>query len=344
MSYILWILLPLSAPMGALVGGGLCWLTVGLFFIVIPLLDHFTGTEVNLSHRDGVELFEYRFFGPFSAMFYYLFLWVCFRTSYAAGLGVIEWLGVYVSSSLISGFLVASVIHEFLHKKDRFSKFVSWLMLIPILRAELVVEHVDGHHHDGATSRDPATARYKETIYHFIPRAIKRSYRSAWKYEYYRLLKQNYLVYGPRNRNIQGLLGSLCIFIAVNSLVGWQGAVFLIFHGLFASVWIESLNYVQHYGLRRAANEYKRNEEFGIQHAWDSDHIISNQLLLHSGRHTSHHLQPEISYRKLKSGLGSPKLPFGYFTMILVAFIPPLWSYLVHPLAQRVRRNIPMDD
>ena len=105
---------------------------------------------------------------------------------------------------------------------------------------------------------------------------------------------------------------------------------------------MDSLNYVQHYGLYRQKNEYHRFENFDIGHAWDSDHIITNQLLLNSGKHTEHHMVPDRPFYKLRSTLGSPKVPFGYFAMILIAFFPPFWRYIMDPLAQRVRRKIPL--
>jgi len=65
-------------------------------------------------------------------------------------------------------------------------------------------------------------------------------------------------------------------------------------------------------------------------HSWNSNHAFSNWALFHLQRHSDHHAHPLRRYQSLRHFDGVPRLPSGYFSgMFLVAYVPPLWRYLM---------------
>jgi len=61
--------------------------------------------------------------------------------------------------------------------------------LFAVSYGHFFVEHVHGHHKMVALDEDPATARYGEPFYSFVPRVLKGEFTSACRLEAARLKK-----------------------------------------------------------------------------------------------------------------------------------------------------------
>src|SRR3546814_18901547 len=59
------------------------------------------------------------------------------------------------------------------------------------------------HHVRVATPEDPATSRFGEHFYEFLPRSMIGSVKSAWELERKRLARQNKGVWSVANENLQ---------------------------------------------------------------------------------------------------------------------------------------------
>ena len=66
-------------------------------------------------------------------------------------------------------------------------------------------------------------------------------------------------------------------------------------------------------------------------HSWNSNNIASNVLLYHLQRHSDHHANPTRRYQALRHFDDAPELPSGYATMIVLAYVPPLWRKVMDP-------------
>ena len=51
--------------------------------------------------------------------------------------------------------------------------------------------------------------------------------------------------------------------------------------------------------------------------------------MFHLQRHSDHHAHPLRRYQSLRHFENLPTLPSGYFGMFLVAYVPPLWRYVM---------------
>ncbi|MFD0427252.1 fatty acid desaturase [Streptomyces zhihengii] len=109
---------------------------------------------------------------------------------------------------------------------------------------------------------------------------------------------------------------------------------------------LESVNYLEHYGLLRQRRPDGRYERVAPRHSWNSNNTTSNIFLYQLQRHSDHHANPLRRYQTLRHVDEAPQLPSGYATMIVVAWIPPLWRHvmdhrvLTHYAGELGRANI----
>ena len=95
---------------------------------------------------------------------------------------------------------------------------------------------------------------------------------------------------------------------------------------------LEVVNYLEHYGLlRRRDRTDGRYERCQPEHSWNSNNVASNVFLYHLQRHSDHHANPMRRYQALRHYDEVPELPSGYATMIVLAYVPPLWRRVMDP-------------
>ena len=128
---------------------------------------------------------------------------------------------------------------------------------------------------------------------------------------------------------------SLTIQLVINSLIfaifGMNGLIFHWTQSLVAFVLLESVEYIEHYGLARKKMDSGLFEPVNDLHSWDCDYYLTNTTLINLGYHSHHHQKPMVPYQDLPSKVGRRLLPFGYSTMILIAFVPPFFFMLMNP-------------
>lgn len=100
---------------------------------------------------------------------------------------------------------------------------------------------------------------------------------------------------------------------------------FVLIQAVYGISLLETVNYLEHYGLLRRKTATGRYERCTPEHSWNSDHLVTNLFLYHLQRHSDHHANPTRRYQTLRSLDGAPNLPSGYASMITLAYLPPLW-------------------
>jgi len=97
---------------------------------------------------------------------------------------------------------------------------------------------------------------------------------------------------------------------------------------------LESVNYIEHYGLMRKRLENGRYERTLPKHSWNSDHPIGRLILFELSRHSDHHFIASRKYQILRHHANSPQMPTGYPGMLLLAVVPPLWMAVMNKRVQ----------
>ena len=204
----------------------------------------------------------------------------------------------------------------------------------------LEVAHVYGHHQDVGTAADPSTARRGENVYAFFLRSTFGQVGQAWRIERERLARRGESPYVFGNKVMRGYLRSLTVLALIVITSGTIGVATFFVSVLWNKLLLESLNYLEHYGLVRASGQ-----PFEPRHAWDSDSLVSHTVLFHLPFHAEHHFDPRTHYYDLQADGRAPVLPHGYLASVLVTLIPPWWRHVIAPaLAQWDRQHATQEE
>jgi alkane 1-monooxygenase len=240
--------------------------------------------------------------------------------------GAIELLALGVAVGTVTGSQGITFAHELGHSRSKADRLLGWVLMSSVLYAHFMVEHYRGHHVRAATREDPASARWGESFWRFLPRTLFGSLASAWSLEA-RQLKA--LCKGWHHSPLAWATAGQTLWLVV--LWRWLGADALGFwlaqaaHAVFL---LEAVNYIEHYGLERRRIG-GRFEPFAVQHAWNADHALTNCLIANLQRHSDHHMHAWKPYPALDA-LPGPQLPTGYAGCLFLALVPPLWFALMH--------------
>ena len=93
---------------------------------------------------------------------------------------------------------------------------------------------------------------------------------------------------------------------------------------------LETVNYIEHYGLLRKKKESGRYERVMEIHSWNSNHVIGRIMLYELTRHSDHHYKTSKKYQVLACHDDSPQMPYGYPTSMVLSLIPPLWFKIMN--------------
>jgi alkane 1-monooxygenase len=332
-------LLALSAPLVPLVGYriGDNFHAFWVFFVVFPLLDFVIGRRT--AESSGGELARLEQSAFFRAILYaYVPMHLALIAWGASAVGSLEhWqaLGLTLSVGLVTGAQGITAAHELGHKSGRVERWLARVLLYTVSYGHFTIEHNRGHHVRVATREDPASARYGEGFWRFLPRTLLGSYVHAWRLEFARLAPRGLPWWSARNEMLWATSAPVAIAAALGAAFGPLAAAFFLGQSAMAIVLLEAVNYVEHYGLERAQDGHGRYERVGARHSWDANEWLTNATLFHLQRHADHHLRPMRPYAALQPQAESPKLPTGYAGMVPLALAPPLWFAVMNP---RVRR------
>jgi alkane 1-monooxygenase len=178
-----------------------------------------------------------------------------------------------------------------------------------VLYPHFWVEHNRGHHVRVATDDDPASAARGEALYPFWARSISGGVASAWR------LDRRFC--GRAWLGCAAALAAVAVGLGMVAALAWVGVA------LVAVLLLETVNYVEHYGLRRARGPDGRWERVGPRHSWNSEHALGRALLFDLTRHADHHAHATRPFHGLRRMEDAPALPTGYPGMILLSLLPP---------------------
>lgn len=321
---------------GYQLGGGWTFLTLVVLFAGIGVVDVIVGPTPSREPAGG-ESFLYplapALWAPLQLGLIGWTLWVITREP----LTPLEMAGMIVSTGALSGALGITIAHELTHRASRIERLLADTLMVSVTYHHFVVEHVHGHHRTVATPEDPATARYGQSFYGFLPQTLYGGLISAWHLEAARLRRRKRPVIHWRNRVLMGLIAEAALYVVVGLVFGWLGAVSLAAIGFVALFQLEVINYLEHYGLERRRLADGRWERIGPQHSWDSGHRLTGWLLVNLPRHADHHLRPGERYQNVRLVEGAAQLPFGYATMFPIVLFPPLWFRVMNPRVEAWR-------
>ncbi|MGB0984789.1 MAG: fatty acid desaturase, partial [Saprospiraceae bacterium] len=127
------------------------------------------------------------------------------------------------------------------------------------------------------------------------------------------------------NRMLRFQLMQVGYLLAIGIVFGWSIIPYAIVIGIIGLLLLESVNYIEHYGLQRKKLSSGKYEIIQPKHSWNSNHPLGRIILYELTRHSDHHFKATRKYQVLRHFDESPQLPHGYPVAILTALVPPIW-------------------
>lgn len=327
-----------AVPLCAIIGLSqlrvLSYLTPIYAFVLVPILELiFPINDANIDDEEKESkttlhwtdfLLYTNVFIVFGLVYYTLV------TITSSTLATYEIIGLVFSCGIVIGSNGINVAHELGHRKSRVEQYLGKLLLLPALYMHFYIEHNYGHHLKAATPEDPATARYNQSLYSFWFTSIAGQYGSAWKIQRDLLQREQRSFFSFKNDMLYNLLIQLAYLALILLYFGLSGFLIAFFAGLTGVLLLETINYIEHYGLRRKKKDSGRYERVREVHSWNSNHIFGRIMLYELTRHSDHHYRASKKFQLLDHHEDSPQLPFGYPTSMVLALMPPLWFNLIN--------------
>jgi alkane 1-monooxygenase len=308
-------------------------------FLFIPIVELFLPTHLStFSEQESKSRLKDKFFDwllYLNVPIVYLILFYGLYSFANYDLQPYEYFGFALSLGILLATNAVNVAHELGHRKNKFDVFVTRLLLLPCLYMHFTMEHNYGHHKNVATELDPASAKKGQSLYHFWITSVFGQYKNAWQIQMKLLKNKKASFISSENNLLLFLIYQGLYLTTIYTLLG-EGALMLAFLvGVISFLFLETINYIEHYGLRRkkVGNKYEKVQN---THSWNSDHIMGRIILYELTRHSDHHFRASKRYQVLESLEDSPRLPFGYPMSMLLAFVPPLWFAYMHPVLRKM--------
>lgn len=306
---------------------------VVILFMIIPFLELFTkGSTNNLNTiQEDIakenKLYDWLIYGLVPLQ-YLILIYFLFQVS-DASLPFYFKLGATTAFGMACGVLGINAAHELGHRTTWYEQLMSKILLLTTLYMHFFIEHNRGHHRHVSTEIDPASARFGETVYAFYFRSIGGSWISAWHLESEKLKRKNLPFWSTKNEMLVFQIVQILLIVSIWLVFGGNTLFFFLLGSIMGILLLETVNYIEHYGLRRkkTGDHYERTMPI---HSWNSNHPIGRLILLELSRHSDHHFIANRKYQILRHFNESPQMPTGYPGMLLLSLLPPLWFKVMH--------------
>jgi alkane 1-monooxygenase len=334
LKYLTSYAIPFLAIVSFFLGGMWSFATVIFAFVFIPLIDLILPVNnSNLSEQEEEsktknKIFDYLLYlnVPLQYGILGLFLYtISFET-----LQTYELIGFITTMGICCGVLGINVAHELGHRVNEFEQTLAKSLLLTSLYMHFFVEHNRGHHKNVATPLDSATAKKNQNIYSFFIQTIIGSYLSAWKIQLELLKKEEKPFFNFNNSMLNYHIIQIGFVFLITYIFGINTALAFTASAFIGILLLETINYIEHYGLTRKLNERGVFEKVDVIHSWNADQTFGRIMLYELTRHSDHHYKASRKYQILRNLERSPQLPTGYPGMMLVSFLPPLFFRLMN--------------
>ena len=336
LKYLFAYSVPLSAFISFESMGLGTFISVIYAFIILPFLDLIAGNRADNLSENEVNTKKSKWI--FDVMLYlnlpivFGLLWLIFTKVQTQEYATYELIGLGLSAGILLATNAINVAHELGHRTPYFERFMSKFLYMPCLYMHFYIEHNFGHHINIATPNDGATAKYNQTVFSFWITSISKQYLDAWRCQMKLLKNQKHPFVSMKNDMLWYHLIQPAYLFGVFYFFSFNVMLFAIAIGVVSFLFLESINYIEHYGLVRLKTPSGRYERVQPQHSWNSNFNIGRIVLYELTRHSDHHFKSSKKYQLLNSFDQSPTLPLGYPASILLSFIPPLWFKIMNPL------------
>ena len=309
------------------------WVFIPVFELIIkPDEKNMDAAEEELARQDII----YDVWLYIVVIFQYGALLLFLRSMGEPGLKWWEITGRIFVMGLLCGTFGINVAHELGHRKKGYEQFLAKMLLLTSLYMHFFIEHNKGHHRNVSTPEDPSSARYGESLYAFYFRSVVFSYLSAWRIANRELTKKGLPAFHYKNEMLQFQIIQLAFILLIAWFFGYFTCLYFFAAAIIGFLQLETVNYIEHYGLSRKKLEEGRYERAMPEHSWNSNHVLGRIMLFELSRHSDHHYMASRKYQVLRHHDNAPQMPTGYPGMMILSLLPLAWFYVMN---KRVRQQ-----
>ena len=310
-----------------------CWIPILYVFFFIPIMELFIAPDPKNLDEVEEQLAKsnklYDIIVWLTVPLQYLLLFI-FLTSFKQENSSLDIAGRIVAMGLLCGAFGINAAHELGHRTNVFEQFLAKSLLLTSLYMHFFIEHNKGHHKHVATPHDPSTAKFKQSVYAFWIQTFIGTYLSAWHIAIEDAKKKKSFMPVLVNEMVLFQLIQLGLLLLIFLNFGITITAYFILAATIGAILLETVNYIEHYGLQREKGHEQQFERVQPHHSWNSNHIIGRLMLFELSRHSDHHYMASRKYQVLRNMDEAPQMPTGYPGMIILSLFPPIWFKIMH--------------
>ena len=314
--------------------GWLVWSPLIYAWVIIPLIElmihpderNMTTAEEELAKNDN--MYDYLLYA--FVLMQYIAIACFLEVIKSTNWGYWDLAGKIGSMGMLCGTFGINIGHELGHRSKPFERVLAKVSLLSSLYMHFFIEHNKGHHKHVATPEDPSSARKNEPVYLFYFRTILFSYLSAWKIANDEVKKTSNHVLSVKNEMLQAHIIQALFILLILFLFGIKATLCYLCAAAIGIILLETVNYIEHYGLVRKQTGQGKYERAMPYHSWNSNHVLGRVMLFELSRHSDHHYIASRKYQLLRHHTDAPQLPTGYPGSMILALIPPVWFYIMN--------------
>jgi alkane 1-monooxygenase len=338
LKYFLIFLLPVTVGMAFESKGLYSYLPLFVFFVLVPLLELLIPKVWNTDEASEKDLAKPDLFYNFLLYSLIPIQWIFvlyFLSSQNEVTDPLTWWGRVFAMGLMCGIIGINVGHELGHRSPKMERFLGELLLLSSLENHFLPYHNRGHHYNVGTPKDPASARRNEWLFVFWFRSQIGSYVQAWQIENQRMQIIKKARFSLRNKMVVYSIAQSNLLVLIFLSFGEGGLYAFVGAAVIGIILLETVNYIEHYGLTRKIMPNGKFELVKRHHSWNSNHLLGRAILFELSRHSEHHYKPDKPYQLLSRHESAPNMPTGYPGMMLLAFLPPLFFRIMNKAADQ---------
>lgn len=326
--------------------GWFAWIPLLYVWLLIPIIELFfkpdeknlSATEIEIAKKDST--YDYLLY--IIVVFQYLSLFKFLSVISTPNSPTFDVIGRIFTMGLLCGTFGINVAHELGHRKNKMEQFFAKALLLTSLYMHFFMEHNKGHHKNVSTPKDPSSARKNEILYTFYFRTIIFSYLSAWEISTKEMLKKGASKWSLKNEMLQFQIMQIAFVLLIYFAFGGLATLYFLAAAIIGITLLETINYIEHYGLSRKETTNGSYERAMPKHSWNSNHALGRLMLFELSRHSDHHYLASKKYQILDHHDEAPQLPTGYPGSMILALFPPAWFYVMNRKIKNLENNSPI--
>ena len=329
MKYLLAYSIPIVGVLGIYFGGIWSYSALLFAFVILPFLefllpvDEKNYTEVEVINRLKNVVFDVLLYLNLPIVFGSI-VFTLYKITHV-DLSSYEIIGMTISLGIILGANGINVAHELGHRVNLLERILGKILLIPSHYTHFFIEHNHGHHLHVSTPEDPSTAKYNQNLYAFWYQTVTGTYTKAWQIQKKLNQIENRSWVSVKSDMFWFTIIQISYLLLIYYFFGNIGFIVALLAGIVGFLLLETINYIEHYGLKRNQLASGRFERVSEKHSWNSNHVLGRIMLYELTRHSDHHYKSQKKYQILEYHDISPQMPYGYPTSMVMSFFPPLW-------------------